>query len=106
MKPPRPTLSYAEMEAAGHFERPRTQQAIATYLDECLLESQGDALVVAEALAYVAGEDRLRLIARECGLPCDVLRRQLSGKRTLTLKTVVAAMRILGVRMRVDVSAF
>ncbi|QNR97371.1 hypothetical protein ICJ04_00080 [Stenotrophomonas sp. 169] len=104
MTPPRATMTHAEMEAAGHFDRPRTPQAVVDYLNECIVESQGDAAILGEALAYVAGEEGLRGIARECGLPAAVVHRQLGGRRTLTLRTVMGALRAIGLQMRVDVA--
>lgn len=104
MKAGRATLSYAEMEAAGHFDRPCTPQAAIDYLNACIGESQGDAEILGEAIAYVAGEEDLRAIARECGLPVEVVRRQLSGRRTLTLRTVMGALRAVGLQLRVDLA--
>lgn len=102
MKAGRAPLSYAEMEAAGHFDRPCTPQAVIDYLNACIVESHGDAEILGEALAYVAGEAGLRVIACECRLPVDVLRRQLYGRRTLTLRTIMGALRALGLKLRVD----
>ncbi|WP_312683476.1 hypothetical protein [Stenotrophomonas chelatiphaga] len=102
MKAGRATLSYAEMEAAGHFDRPSTPQAVIEYLNACIAESEGDAAIFGEALAYVAGDAGLRAIACECRLPVEVVRRQLYGRRTLTLRTMMGALRALGLALRVD----
>jgi len=64
MKAGRATLSYAEMEAAGHFDRPCTPHAVIEYLNACIGDSQGD--------AEIPGEEDLRAIARECRLPVEV----------------------------------
>ncbi|MBD7953352.1 hypothetical protein H9654_03940 [Stenotrophomonas sp. Sa5BUN4] len=104
MKVGRAPLSYAEMEAAGHFDRPCTPQAVIDYLNACIGESQGDAEILAEAIAYLAGEEDLRAIPRQCRLPVEVVRRQLSGRRTLTLRTMMGALPALGLQLRVDVA--
>lgn len=102
MKAGRAPLSYAEMEAAGHFDRPCTPQAVIDYLNACIVENHGDAEILGEALAYVAGDAGLRAIACECRLPVEVVRRQLYGRRTLTLRTMMGALRALGLTLRVD----
>ncbi|GAB3059009.1 DNA-binding protein [Stenotrophomonas tumulicola] len=89
-------------DAGGY---PRSALDIACYLDACIVESGGDPKTVAEALLAVADANDLRRIARACGLPCDVLRRQLSGRRTLSFGTVLGAMRALGVQLRVHAGA-
>jgi len=104
MKAGRATLSYAEMEAAGHFDRPCTPHAVIEYLNACIGDSQGDAEIPGEAIAYVAGEEDLRAIAREYRLPVEVVRRQLSGRRTLTLRTMMGALRALELQLRVELA--
>ena len=99
MKAGRATLSYAEMEAAGHFDRPCTPKAVIEYLNACIGESHGDAEILGEAIAYLAGEENLRAIARECGLPVEVVRRQFFGRRTL-----MGALRALGLQLRVELA--
>jgi len=80
---------------------PYSAQALADHLDACLVESGGDARIVAEALLDIVDFNGVRRIARVCGLPSEVLRRQLSGRRTLSFATVLGTMRALDVELRV-----
>lgn len=84
-------------------QRPLDPADIAAYLDACIVEVGGDPHVFAEALYYLADRHALRSMARACGVPADVLHRQLSGKRPLNFSTVIGAMRALGVELRVSV---
>ena len=54
----------------------------------------------AEALCNLADRHALRSMARACGMPADVLYRQLSGKRSLNFSTAIGAVRALGVELR------
>ncbi len=83
-------------------QRPLDPPDIAAYLNACIVESDGDPHVFAEALCYLADRHALRSMARACGVPADVLHRQLSGKRPLNFSTVIGAMRALGVELRVS----
>ena len=83
-------------------QRPLDSADIAAYLNACIVESDGDPHVFAEALRYLADRHALRSMARACGVPADVLCRQLSGKRPLNFSTVIGAMRALGVELRVS----
>jgi len=82
----------------------RTTEALRPLGTNTHWESQGDAEIPGEAIAYVAGEEDLRAIARECRLPVEVVRRQLSGRRTLTLRTMMGALRALGFQLRVELA--
>ena len=82
----------------------RTPREVARHLDGCLVESGGDAPILAEALLTLVDGSDLRRIARVCGLPCEVLHRQLSGRRLLTFATVVGTLRALGLELRVRVA--
>ena len=66
-------------------------------------ESGGDAPILAEALLTLIDGADLRRVARVGGLPCEVLDRQLAGRRTLALATVVGTLRALRVEIRVRV---
>lgn len=83
----------------------RTPREVARHLDGCLVESGGDAAILAEALLSLVEGSDLRRVARVCGLPCEVLHRQLAGRRTLTFATVAGTLRALGVGLRVRVAA-
>jgi len=106
-----PPLGRKEMRSASHLlsaqtddptQRPLDPADIAAYLNACIVESDGDPHVFAEALCYLADRHALRSMARACGVPADVLHRQLSGKRPLNFSTVIGAMRALGVELRVS----
>lgn len=84
-------------------QRPRTALEIADYIDASIHESVGDPVTMGETLLFIIGHDDLHHVASECGLSIDVLRRQLTGKRTLTFSTVLGAMRALGVELRASV---
>lgn len=83
----------------------RTPREVARHLDGCLVESGGDAPILAEALLNLVEGPDLRRVARVCGLPSDVLHRQLAGRRTLAFATVAGTLRALGVELRVQVAA-
>jgi len=89
----------------GGYASLRRPADIADYLDACLVESGGDVRIVAEALLDIVDLNDVRRIARSCDLPCDVLRRQLSGRRTLSFATVLGTLRALGVELRVQACA-
>ena len=77
----------------------RTPEEMATYLEACLEEANGDAAFIAKALGDIARAKGMAQVARDAGLSRESLYKALSGERSPGFDTILKVMRVLGLEL-------
>ena len=90
-------------ELAQLAPRVRHPAALAALLQACIIESEGDARVIARALGVVVHAHGVRAFSERSGISCRMLRRELMGQRPPRLATIMRVTQILGMHLRVTV---
>ena len=83
-------------------ERLRTSEEMASYLEACIEEADGDATFIAKALGDIARAKGMSQVASDSGLSRESLYKALSGERKPTLDTVLMIVRALGLKLRAE----
>ena len=76
-----------------------TPEAMATYLEACIQESEGDSAFIAKALGDIARAKGMTQIARETGLSRESLYKALSGNRSPSFDTILKVISALGLKL-------
>ncbi|MGE4341327.1 MAG: addiction module antidote protein, partial [Pigmentiphaga sp.] len=77
----------------------RSPEEMALYLDACIVESDGDAALIAKALGDIARAQGMAQVAKEAGLSRESLYKALSGDRAPEFSTILKVVRALGIRL-------
>ena len=83
-------------------EHLRTPEEMASYLEACIEEADGDAAFIAKALGDIARAKGMSQVASDSGLSRESLYKALSGERKPTLDTVLRVVRALGLKLRAE----
>ena len=83
-------------------EHLRTPEEMASYLEACIEEADGDAAFIAKALGDIARARGMSQVASDAGLSRESLYKALSGERKPTLDTVLRVVRALGLKLRAE----
>ena len=83
-------------------EHLRTPEEMASYLETCIEEADGDAAFIAKALGDIARAKGMSQVASDAGLSRESLYKALSGERKPTLDTVLRVVRALGLKLRAE----
>ena len=83
-------------------EHLRTPEEMASYLEACIEEADGDAAFIAKALGDIARAKGMSQVASDAGLSRESLYKALSGERKPTLDTVLRVVRALGLKLRAE----
>lgn len=87
------------LEVAARFQHPA---AVAALLEACIIESDGDAVLIAKALGAVVHAQGMRDFSERSGMSCRLLRRELSGRRSPQFATILQVARTLGITLHVS----
>jgi probable addiction module antidote protein len=85
-------------------EHLRTPEEMAAYLEGCLEEADGDAVLVAKALGDIARAKGMSQVARDAGLSRESLYKALSGERTPSFDTILKVLNALGIKLHAKAS--
>ena len=80
-------------------EHLRTPEEMASYLEACLEEANGDASFVAKALGDIARAKGMAQVARDAGLSRESLYKALSGERNPRFDTILKVVHALGIEL-------
>ena len=83
-------------------EHLRTPEEMASYLEACIEEADGDAAFIAKALGDIARARGMSQVASDAGLSRESLYKALSGERKPTLDTVLKVVGALGLKLRAE----
>lgn len=84
-------------------EHLRTPEDMATYLEACLEEANGDAAFIAKALGDIARAKGMALVAKDAGLSRESLYKALSGERSPDFDTILKVVGALGLKLHAEV---
>lgn len=84
-------------------EHLRTPEEMATYLEACFEEAQGDATFIAKALGDIARAKGMVQVARDAGLSRESLYKALSGERSPGFHTILRVVGALGLTLHAQV---
>ena len=84
-------------------EHLRTTEEMATYLEACIEEADGDAAFIAKALGDIARAQGMTQVARESGLSRESLYKALSGERSPSFDTILKVVSALGLKLSASV---
>ena len=85
-------------------EHLRTPAEMAAYLEACLVEANGDAAFIAEALGDFARARGMARVAQDAGLSRESLYNALSGERSPDFETVLRVIGALGLSLHAEVT--
>ena len=80
-------------------EHLRTPKEMATYLEACMEEANGDATFIAKALGDIARAKGMTKVARDAGLSRESLYKALSGDRSPEFDTILKVIDALGLKL-------
>jgi probable addiction module antidote protein len=83
-------------------EHLRTPEEMASYLEACLEEADGDAAFIAKALGDIARAKGMTQVARDAGLSRESLYKALSGERNPGFDTILKVVRALGLKLHAE----
>ena len=83
-------------------EHLRTPEEMASYLEACLEEANGDAAFIAKALGDIARAKGMSQVARDAGLSRESLYKALSGERTPGFDTILKVIGALGLKLHAE----
>lgn len=81
-------------------EHLRTPEEMATYLEACFEEADGDAAFIARALGDIARAKGMAQVARDAGLSRESLYKALSGERSPSFDTILKVIGALGLKLK------
>ncbi|MDC8451018.1 MAG: putative addiction module antidote protein [Nitrospira sp.] len=73
---------------------------MATYLEACFEEADGDASCIAKALGDIAQAKGMAQVARDAGLSRESLYKALSGDRSPSFDTILKVISALGLKLK------
>jgi probable addiction module antidote protein len=76
---------------------------MASYLEACIEEADGDAAFIAKALGDIAPAQAMTEVARDSGLSRESLYKDLSGERSPSFDTIPKAVTALGLKLSASV---
>lgn len=91
------TTSY---DVAEHL---RSSEEMATYLEACIEEANGDAAFSAKDLGDIARAQGMTRVARDSGLSRESLYKALSGERSPSFDTILKVVSALGLKLSASV---
>jgi probable addiction module antidote protein len=94
-----PKTATSRYDVAGHL---RTPEEMASYLEACLEEANGDAAFIAKALGDIARAKSMTQVARDAGLSRESLYKALSGERIPSFDTILKIVAALGLKLHVE----
>lgn len=80
-----------------------TPEEMATYLEACIEEADGDAAFIAKALGDIARAQVMTQVARQSGLSKESLHKALSGERSPSFDTILKVVSALGLKLNTSV---
>jgi len=83
-------------------EHLRTPEEMASYLEACLEEANGDAAFIAKALGDIARAKGMTQVARDAGLSRESLYKALSGERSPAFETILKVIDALGLKLHAE----
>jgi probable addiction module antidote protein len=83
-------------------EHLRTPEEMASYLEACLEEANGDAVFIAKALGDIARAKGMSQVARDTGLSRENLYKALTGERTPGFDTILKVVSGLGLKLHAE----
>ncbi|RQV98881.1 putative addiction module antidote protein [bacterium] len=83
-------------------EHLRTPEEMASYLEACLEETNGDTAFIAKALGDIARAKGMTQVARDAGLTRESLYKALSGDRPPGFDTIIKVIGALGLKLHVE----
>ena len=83
----------------GVAEHLRTPEEMAAYLEACIVEADGDASFIANALGDIARAQGMTQVARDSCLSRESLYTALSGERSPSFDTVLKDVSALGLKL-------
>lgn len=86
----------ARYDVAEHLRPP---EEMATYLEACLEEPNGDAGLIAKALGDIARAKGMSQVAQDAGLSRESLYKALSGERSPCFDTILKVVGALGLKL-------
>lgn len=89
-------LKTTRYDVAEHL---RTAEEMASYLEACIEEANGDAAFIAKALGDIARAKGMAQVARDSGLSRESLYKALSGDRSPSFDTILKVVQALGLRL-------
>ncbi len=81
-------------------EHLRTPEEMATYLEACFEEADGDAAFIAKVLGDIARAKGMAQVARDSGLSRESLYKALSGDRSPSFDTILKVISALRLKLR------
>jgi probable addiction module antidote protein len=83
-------------------EHLRTPDEMASYLEACFEEANGDAAFIAKALGDIARAKGMTQVARDAGLSRESLYKALSGERNPNFDTILKVIMALGLKLHAE----
>jgi probable addiction module antidote protein len=83
-------------------EHLRTPEEMASYLEACFEEANGDAAFIAKSLGDIARAKGMTQVARDAGLSRESLYKALSGERNPNFDTILKVIRALGFKLHAE----
>lgn len=80
-------------------EHLRTPEEMASYLEACIEEANGDAAFIAKGLGDIARAKGMSQVARDSGLSRESLYKALSGERSPGFDTILKVVEALGLSL-------
>jgi probable addiction module antidote protein len=90
---------FTKYEAADYLKTP---EDVATYLELCFEEAQGDPAIIAAALGTAARACGMTQVARDTGLTREGLYKALSAEGNPSFSTIVKVLGAMGLRVTVQ----
>jgi probable addiction module antidote protein len=78
-------------------------EEMATYLEACIEEADGDAAFIANALGDIARAQGIIQVARDAGLSRKNLYKAMSGERSPSFDTILKVVSALGLKLSASV---
>ena len=94
-----PKTATSRYDVAEHL---RTPEEMASYLEACLEEANGDATFIAKALGDIARAKGMTQVARDAGLSRESLYKALSGERIPAFDTILKIVAALGLKLHAE----
>lgn len=85
-------------------EHLRTPEEMATYLEACLEEANGDAAFIAKAIGDIARAKGMAQVAKDAGLSRESLYKALSGERSPDFETILKVLGALGLKLHAKIA--
>jgi probable addiction module antidote protein len=96
-----PKTATSRYDVAEHL---RTPEEMASYLEACIEEANGDAAFIAKALGDIARAKGMTQVARDAGLSRESLYKALSGERIPSFDTILKIVAALGLKLHAEIA--